>query len=356
MGKKVEKYDFIDLFAGIGGFRVALESLGHHCVFSSEWDKEAQNVYYNNFHDRPEGDITKIKESDIPSHDVLCAGFPCQPFSISGKQKGFDDTRGNLFFDIARIAKYHQPKYLFLENVANFLEHDGGKTMKTILNILRKINYSNIYYDVLNASFFGVPQARKRLYIIAVRNDLDVGSFEIPKGNLIPITLKDILMPNSETKHLIVRRSDIHITNYPILKPNKDGFYPLKPIRVGFVNKGGQGERIYHPLGHAITLSAYGGGAGAKTGLYYVNGKVRKLHPEECKLLMAFPDKYKIHSNSYQAYKQFGNSVVVKVIEKIFHQLMESIECQRKNKMQKSETRKKEVLRESSSITRTQLA
>ncbi len=127
---------FIDLFAGIGGFRLALDSFGAKCVFTSEWDKDAQKVYKENFKDEVAGDITKIKEEDIPKHDILCAGFPCQAFSISGKQQGFDDARGTLFFDVARIVKHHQPKILLLENVKNFETHNNGETLQTVKQIL----------------------------------------------------------------------------------------------------------------------------------------------------------------------------------------------------------------------------
>jgi DNA (cytosine-5)-methyltransferase 1 len=145
----LENYKFIDLFAGIGGFHLALSSYGAKCVFASEWDKYASNTYHKNFGIKPDGDITKIEVEDIPPHDILCGGFPCQAFSISGKQKGFEDTRGTLFFDIARIVQQHQPKVLFLENVKNLLKHDSGNTLKTITKILKELNYS-VFYQVLN--------------------------------------------------------------------------------------------------------------------------------------------------------------------------------------------------------------
>ena len=155
----LENYRFIDLFAGIGGFRIALESFGANCVFSSEWDKYAQKVYEANFGELPEGDITQISENNIPNHDILCGGFTCQPFSISGKQKGCEDIRGTLFFDIARIVEYHQPKVLFLENVRNFETHDDGKTLKIVKATLRDLGY-DVFHKVLNASYFGLPQNR----------------------------------------------------------------------------------------------------------------------------------------------------------------------------------------------------
>ena len=153
-----KNFTFIDLFAGIGGFRIALESFGGKCVFSSDWDKYSQMVYEANFGDRPIGDITKIDAKDIPPHNVLCAGFPCQAFSISGKQEGFKDTRGTIFFDIARIAKYHKPEILFLENVKNLTKHDDGKTLKVVFNALDEVGYrvfkvktvsGTVSYDIL---------------------------------------------------------------------------------------------------------------------------------------------------------------------------------------------------------------
>ncbi|MDD4874654.1 MAG: DNA cytosine methyltransferase, partial [Dehalococcoidales bacterium] len=193
MNKRTEntmpKYAFIDLFAGIGGFRIALESLGGKCVFTSEWDKYAAVTYKANFRDEPAGDITKIEAKDIPPHDVLCGGFPCQAFSISGKQNGFSDTRGTLFFDIARIADFHKPKVLFLENVRNLARHDNCKTLSTILRVLRSIGYDP-FFEILNASYYGVPQARERIYFVCFRKDLGVKKFEFPKPTHKPICLK----------------------------------------------------------------------------------------------------------------------------------------------------------------------
>ena len=171
---------FIDLFAGIGGFHIALSSLGGKAVFASEWDKDAAAVYENNFSLKPEGDITKISEKSIPDHDILCAGFPCQAFSISGKQLGFEDSRGTLFFDVARIAKEKQPKVMFLENVKNLARHDGGKTLAVIKKTLDEIGY-DVFDEVLDASKYGVPQSRKRIYIVCFRKDLNVKEFNFPK-------------------------------------------------------------------------------------------------------------------------------------------------------------------------------
>ncbi|HSA05782.1 MAG TPA: DNA cytosine methyltransferase [Candidatus Gastranaerophilales bacterium] len=317
----LSEYKFIDLFAGIGGFRYALESFGAKCAFSSEWDKNAQEVYYKNFGEFPAGDITKINEKEIPKHDILCGGFPCQAFSISGKQLGFNDARGTLFFEIARIVSYHKPKILFLENVKQFESHDNGKTLKTIKKILEKLDYV-VFNKVLNVSNYGLPQKRKRIYIICFRKDLGVDSFEFPTPTNCPIQLKDIILPDEETTDYIIKRNDIKLKDNPRINKDLFGNYPLEPLRIGTVNKGGQGERIYHEYGHAITLSAYGGGVGAKTGLYLINGKVRKLAPRECARLQGFPDDFKIHESNCQAYKQFGNSVAINVLQYIIIEII----------------------------------
>jgi DNA (cytosine-5)-methyltransferase 1 len=311
------KIKYIDLFAGIGGFHQAMNDIGGECVFASEWDKEAANTYFENYGIMPSGDITKISAEDIPPHDMICAGFPCQAFSISGKQKGFEDTRGTLFFDIARIAKYHKPKVLLLENVRNFAKHDNGRTLKKVVQTLEELNYY-VKYKVLNASHYGLPQNRERIFIVCFRKDLNIDNFEFPKSKNITTSLLDILEKEPKDAKIINRPDTIFTKTF---KPQKDLFgkinLPNKPIQIGYVNKGGQGERIYSPYGHAITLSAYGGGAGAKTGLYYIDNKIRKLSPRECARVQGFPDSFKINPKLIQSYKQFGNSVAVGVIKQI---------------------------------------
>ncbi len=326
----LQNYKFIDLFAGIGGFHLALKSMGANCVFTSEWDKFAAETYQENFHLKPFGDITKIAEKDIPNHDILCGGFPCQAFSISGKQKGFDDTRGTLFFEIARIVDYHKPKVLFLENVKNLVKHDEGKTLKTIIKTLEELEYS-VFTKVLNSSNFGLPQNRERIYIVAFHKSLksDTFKFPIPPNN--PVCLENIL-ENEPKDAKIIERNDIEIyKNYSVSNSLFSEIELLnKPIQIGKVNKGGQGERIYHTLGHAITLSAYGGGVGSKTGLYLINGKIRKLSPRECARVQGFPDNFVLNSSDIQTYKQFGNSVSVNVLQ---HILVEISEVLKKNEI-----------------------
>ncbi len=318
-----ENLKFIDLFAGIGGFRIALEKFGLNCVFSSEYNKYAQETYAANFGEIPHGDITKIDSKEIPKHDVLCAGFPCQAFSISGKRLGFEDTRGTLFFEIGRIAKHHQPKVLFLENVKNLVRHDGEKTLKVIEKTLEELGYE-VFHKVLNASDFGVPTARQRVYILGFRKDLYINDFEFPKPNSKNVSLKQFLDNDEKAKEYVINRDDIFFKTKQI-DSNLFGEFPQRPVQIGIINKGGQGERIYHPKGHAITFSANGGGVASKTGAYLINDKIRKLTPNECAKIMGFPKDFAIPVSDAQAYKQFGNSVAIPVIEAIFEKVLQTI-------------------------------
>jgi len=356
--KRTPHFTFIDLFAGIGGFRVAGQNVGGSCVFTSEWDKYARRAYFMNFGQVPFGDITKFTENEaalksIPKHDVLCGGFPCQAFSISGKQEGFKDPRGTLFFEVYKIAKQHRPAVLFLENVKNFARHDGGNTFKTIRHHLEKkmaqetkdtdkgpVSY-RVSSAVLNASDFGASTKRERIYIVAVREDLVDDEFKwtewldlfakLPKIRKFQAHfLKEDIQDNIEEALLdkiTIKRDDFR----PKLTPTRDDIKRkddeveegIKPIRIGVMGKGGQGERIYSTHGHAITFSAYGGGAASKTGAYYIDGRVRKLTPAECARAMGFHgmDVSTGDVPLLQRYKQFGNSVVVNVVEAIFKEI-----------------------------------
>lgn len=358
--KRNPHFTFIDLFAGIGGFRVAGQNVGGSCVFTSEWDKYARRAYFMNFGQVPFGDITKFTENEatlksIPKHDVLCGGFPCQAFSISGKQEGFKDPRGTLFFEIYKIAKQHRPAVLFLENVKNFARHDNGNTFKTIRHHLEKkmaqetkdtdkgpVSY-RVSSAVLNASDFGASTKRERIYIVAVREDLVDDEFKwtewldlfakLPKMRKFEAHfLKENIQDNIEEALLdkiTIKRDDFR----PKLTPTRDDIKrkddeveeAIKPIRIGVMGKGGQGERIYSTNGHAITFSAYGGGAASKTGAYYIDGRVRKLTPSECASAMGFQgmDVSTGDVPLLQRYKQFGNSVVVNVVEAIFKEIDE---------------------------------
>lgn len=299
---------FVDLFAGIGGFRVALEREGMDCVFSCDNDSKVQSVYERNFGEMPRGDITTILSSDIPPHDVLCAGFPCQPFSLSGNAKGFNDSRGRLFFEILRIAKYHKPYVMLLENVKNILTIDNGKVMQTIYSTLDDIGYDLKHYS-LNASLFGVPQRRERVYFVALRKDSPL-THSTPKPTYRKKYLRDILLDDEKCESLVVDRPDIVIRQC-------DTAPALKPIQVGYLNKGGQGERIYSMDGHAVTQSASSGGVGSRTGLYHVNGNVRKLHIQEAKSVMGFDRSFYV-SDGLAGYSQLGNAVIPSMVNTMY--------------------------------------
>mgnify|MGYP001304959054 FL=1 len=316
--KLLSNYRFIDLFCGIGGFHNALSSFGAKCVFASDINKHATNIYEKNFNLKPFGDITKINTKDIPKHDILAAGFPCQAFSIAGKKKGFDDTRGTLFFEIIRISKEHKPKILILENVKNLISHDDGRTIKIIKKTLENLDYK-VYYKILNTSNFGLPQSRKRIYFVCFKKNILKRKFYFPIGKNKQTHLSDFLEKNPKTV-LEIKRNDI---NY---KEKIDLGKHNKTIRIGTVGKGGQGERIYDPRGHAITLSAYGGGIGSKTGLYKIDEIIRKLTPRECARIQGFPENFIIDTSSNQAYKQFGNSVSINVVQHIIQNIIFSLD------------------------------
>lgn len=311
---KGDAFTFIDLFAGIGGFRIAAEMNGGRCVFSSEWDKHSQATYQRNHGDMPDGDITKIDENSIPDHDVLFGGFPCQAFSISGKRKGFDDTRGTLFFDIARILKKKQPKMFLLENVKNLARHDNGNTLKVILATLDELGYK-VFYKVLRASDYGVPQARERIYIVGFKDQSVQFEFPEPEDSLKVVA--DILETKSDLDAKIIDRDFIMFEDREVVNPRK-------PKKIGYFNKGGQGERIYSVDAAGITLSAYGGGAAGKTGAYLVNGVVRRLSPREAARLQGFPEDFVIPVSHNYALKQFGDSVSVPVIYRLIKNMQKA--------------------------------
>lgn len=315
----MNKLRFIDLFAGIGGFRLGLESLGMECVYTSEWNKRAQEVYKMNFNETPDGDITKVKESDIPAHDILCGGFPCQAFSVAGKRLGFKDTRGTLFFDVARIVAHHQPSVIFLENVKNFLTHDNGRTIQTVKATLEDLGY-HVDFKVLRSSDYGVPQARERVFIIGVKNGHS--NFIFPEAIAAKRVVDDILLDLSarEFKELQIKRDDMFF-----YKDEKAVLNLRSPLQIGKINKGGQGERIYSRFAAGITLSAYGGGAAAKTGAYKVGRRVRKLHPVECLRMQGFPDNFKMGSSIVNTYQQLGNSVSVPVIKAVGQEILNQV-------------------------------
>ncbi|MEI7614326.1 MAG: DNA (cytosine-5-)-methyltransferase [Betaproteobacteria bacterium] len=316
------KYTTVDAFCGMGAMRHGFESTGRfETVYSVEIDPDARNTYRNNFGMEPEGaDIRNVIGADVPKPVVLFGGFPCPAFSISGNRLGFGDPSGQLFFDLMRIAEATHPKAIVLENVKNLVSHDGGRTLKIMINRLKRLGYK-VVYRVLNACHFGVPQARERIFIVAIRKDIPA-VFEFPEPHWDQGCVADILLPDSETSHLVIRRDDI------VLRPEHT--FPKSPVDrtvcVGSLGKGGQGYRIYHPLGQGITLSAEGGGVGARTGLYFVNGKVRRLAPRECARLQGLQDTFVLPENPVAAYRQLGNAVAAPLVAEIAQNLASALD------------------------------
>lgn len=304
-----QKLRFIDLFAGIGGIRLGIEtSLGGHCVFSSEWDKAAQDTYEANFKERPFGDITKIPISSIPDHDLLLAGFPCQAFSICGAQKGFEDTRGTLFFNIAEILKEKKPYCFLLENVKQLRTHDGGKTFEVILNILKELGYY-VYYDVLNSLNYGVPQKRERTYIVGFLDPLDF-SFPSPNNHL-PSLDSVIESDDSVDKGLFISE-EVYFARKSRLKTKLiEGVNTIWHQNIS----GNVAARTY-----SCALRA-----GASYNYLLVNGK-RRPSGREFLRLQGFPDWFKIVVPYTQIRKQAGNSVSVPVIQAIGLAIKQALE------------------------------
>lgn len=324
----LKKITFIDLFAGIGGFRYSLSQCGCECVFSSEINEACKQVYLKNYGEMPQGDITKIPASDIPDFDILCAGFPCQPFSICGKKKGFDDTRGTLFFDICRIIEEKQPQVVFLENVKHLIMHNKKKTFNTICDKLKGLGY-NVSYEILNSKDFGVPQSRERIIIIATKQ----GFFDFSRiKKLQEHHIRDILDKDGAFEYLSPK-------GYTILKPE---FIHPQPktglIFCGYRNKNmwkkgtregtehlsrchRQPNRIYSVDGIHPTLPSQ-----ETSGRFWVYDKeidkVRKLTIRECYRLMGFPDTFMIDNSLSAAYNQIGNSVVIPMITEIAKEII----------------------------------
>lgn len=301
------KITFIDLFAGMGGFRLAFEKYGAKCVFSSEIDKYACETYKLNFNDMPAGDITKIPSSEIPNFDVLCAGFPCQPFSIAGKRKGFEDTRGTLFFEVARIIKDKKPKAFLLENVKGLTNHDNGKTLEIILKTLKELGYET-KWDVLNAKDYGVPQNRERWYCIGIRNDIGFNKqITFPGKSYLKYTLKDIIKKVTDPKYKISEtcEKNIHLNLAKKRLPTDDFSlaYEIRPSRCQFST---------NYISPCLTAKMGTGGNNVPV----VISQSRKLTEEECLRIMGYPETYKI-SQGFHSYKQLGNSVVVPVLTEL---------------------------------------
>ena len=307
-----KKYRAIDLFAGIGGIRLGFANAfkeNIEFVFSSEIDKYAQQTYKANFDGDVAGDITKIDEKDIPSHDILLAGFPCQAFSIAGKRLGFEDTRGTLFFEVARIIKYHKPKILFLENVKGFVNHDNGNTFRVVKETLEEMGYK-VFTKVLNAKDFGVPQNRERIYIVAF---LDDNEFEFPEALCTEVSIKSKLEKNVLEKY--------YYNGKPLFERIKDDVVNENSIY--------QWRRQYvreNKSGVCPTLTANMGTGGHNVPIVRDKKGIRKLTPRECANFQGFPDTFILPNLvDSQLYKQCGNSVVVEVINKIAEKILKRI-------------------------------
>ena len=302
-------FKFIDLFAGIGGMRIPFQRLGGTCVFSSESDEHAQQTYYHNFGEIPAGDITKIDAAAVPNHDILLAGFPCQPFSIIGNKNGFEDTRGTLFFDIARILKQKSPRAFLLENVKQLVSHNNGKTFAVIQEKLSQLGYT-LYHEVLNALDFGVPQKRERVFIVGFQEPI---AFNFPKGVGAYKPLSEILEPDADVDPQLFASEHIRKSRYE--KCKIEPFFPS----VWHENKGGNISVL--PFSCALR-------AGASYNYLLVNG-IRRFSGREMLRLQGFPEDFKIVVNMMQLRKQIGNSVAIPVIHAIAEKMLQAIQEQK---------------------------
>ena len=316
---------FLELCAGIGGFRQALENLGCECVGYSEIDKHAIKLYSAWYNDECNfGDITKIEAEKLPDFELLVGGFPCQAFSVAGKRGGFNDTRGTIFFDFARIMKAKKPKFAIFENVKGLLNHDGGKTYETMLRTLDELGY-NAQWGILNTRFHGLPQNRERVYIVANLRERSSTKILFERGN-------DSADKMERTENGIIgqfynRKGKTHQDLGVI---SSEGYSPAllatthknpRIVKIGDIDGlNTQYSRVYDSEGVSATLNAQGGGLGAKTGLYNTGDKVRRLTPKECFRLQGFKDEmvelgYKLGMSDTQLYKMAGNAVSVPVVE-----------------------------------------
>lgn len=316
---KNPEFKFIDLFAGIGGIRLAYQNLGGKCVFTSEWDSYSKKTYEANFGEVPFGDITQIDETKIPDHDILLGGFPCQPFSIAGvskknalgKKHGFlDETQGTLFFDIARIIKHKRPKTFMLENVKNLISHDKGNTFKVIQSTLKELNYT-IYFKVLDGKYF-VPQHRERIIIVGFDNEYFKGkeTFKFPEMGEVKFAIKDILLTEVDAKYTLSDKLWNYLQEYA--KKHK-------------AKGNGFGFGLTDLNGISRTMSARYYKDGAEILIPQEGKNPRRLIPRECARLQGFPDSFVIPVSDNQAYKQFGNSVVSPLMEAVGKNIVEEI-------------------------------
>ncbi len=322
-------FKFIDLFAGIGGFRIAMQKLGGKCVYTSEWDKEAQRTYQANFGEMPFGDITEenTKKFIPDDFDVLCAGFPCQAFSIAGRRDGFKDIRGTLFFDVAEIIRRKRPRAVFLENVKGLRGHDKGETLKTILNVLRNdLDYFVPEPSIINAKNFGVPQNRERIFIVGFRKDTNVTEFNYPKPSKKKVSFLKIREKKEvATKYYISTQYLQTLRNHRARHESKGNGFGFEIIPDdGIANAivvGGMGKERNLVIDHRITNFV------PQTKIKgEVNREgIRKMTPREWARLQGFPDKFIIPVADASAYKQFGNSVAIPAIEATAKHMLKKI-------------------------------
>jgi DNA (cytosine-5)-methyltransferase 1 len=301
-------FRFIDLFAGIGGMRLAFEKVGGECVFSSEWDRFAQQTYESNFGEVPSGDITEIDEREIPRFDILAAGFPCQPFSSIGKRQGFEHkTQGTLFYDVARIIAHHKPKAFLLENVSGLVTHDKGNTLVTIIETLEELNYS-VSYKILDSADFGVPQKRQRIYIVGFnKGKIRKADFIFPKSRSARVGIGKYVESGhpelSISRHLqsvyIYKQND---GRPEVITPKSD--FPVKTLVAS-----------YHKIQRL-------------TGTFVEDGPtgLRLLSANECKAIMGFPKSFIVPVSRTQMYRQFGNSVAVPVVKAVANAMINHLD------------------------------
>lgn len=312
---------FIDLFNGIGGFHLGLAGFGMECVFACDMNPLCRATYLLNFGILPAADIEKVSTDMVPAHDMLCAGVPCTTFSRSGGQAGTNDPRGKLYLHVLRLVECHKPKVVLIENVGQFKSLDGGPAFNEIVESLRAWGYA-VYHEILNAGDYGVPQSRDRLFIVGIRKSLLVQEFMFPEPLGLKVDVSSILEPPHRAVQQIVKVGD--------WDRREDNEIPWKrigsgTIRLGSIQKGSQGDRIYSIKGHAPTLTASSGGWGAGTGLYEVDGNIRRLTPREAARCMGFPDSYRFLGSQRKAASQAGNAVVVNVVTEIMKQVFVAI-------------------------------
>ena len=315
----------VTLFSGLGGTDIALEAAGYECVFACEKDDMARKVFEANFGHVPHPDVRTLDPKDVPSHDLLQASWPCQALSIGGLHQGMDDDRCQLALEIVRIIAGCRPKALLLENANTLPTHDGGKLLEDLLSRFAAIGYHG-WWSVLDASDFGLPTQRKRTYVVLFRDDLNVKTFAFPTTTGKTSCLLDVLLPDRQTDHLVLHRDDVVVD--PAEVTSRKGNLRRYTKRIGQIGPdedAKQGARIYSPLGSSVTICSGGGGLGANTGLYLINGKVRSLHPREAARALGFQDSFLLPESEHEALRLIGNSVAVPVVAMIAREIARTL-------------------------------